>query len=403
MINIGHKIRTKTGYSGIVTDFIGRGGEGTTYKVKTSPGFNVLKVFHEKFDSRETEKRIKYLVDRKLGTVSSIFKAPTEFYKNKRDLGYCSSFAFGIPLDEYLEKPTGTFSDNVVMAITLAHGLCLLHERGIAHGDIHTNNFIVDNFRKVYRLYFIDLDNYHSAQAPKPRMVGNLLYIAPELRQSCKTKAKVYPNILSDLYSAGLIMHELLLMRFPEYIVRKLALDYEEDIDDIDFGDGEKSGFSENILNPELRRLLRRALSDNPSKRPYMQEWLDTLLDAFNKIHQCNECGAPFVNDSSKFRCPTCLKVLPSLKLVISGGPSIRLDRASINIGREEIGSSMVSNNHATIERTGCETYIIPQGVNGTYRWEKKKWCQLKNHEKQILKPGERLIFADIESIVVED
>ncbi len=152
MINIGHKIRTKTGNTGIVTDFISRGGEGTTYKVKTSPGFNVLKVFHEKFDRRETEKRIKYLVDRKLGTVSTIFKAPTDFYKNKHDLGYCSSFSYGISLDKYLEKPTCTFSDNVVLAITLAHGLCLLHERGIAHGEIHTSNFIVDNFRKVYKI-----------------------------------------------------------------------------------------------------------------------------------------------------------------------------------------------------------------------------------------------------------
>ena len=192
-------------------------------------------------------------------------------------------------------------------------------------------------------------------------------------------------------------------MRFPEPIVRKLAIDYEEVIDDIDFGDGKESGFSENILNPELRRLLRRALSDNPSDRPYMQEWLSVLLDAFNKIHQCNECGAPFVNDSSKFRCPTCLKDFPTLKIVITGGPSIRLDRASIEIGREEIGSSLVSNIHATIERAGCETYIIPKGINGTYRWEKNKWCQLDNYEKHVLQLGDRLLFVDIEAIIVED
>ena len=91
------------------------------------------------------------------------------------------------------------------------------------------------------------------------------------------------------------------------------------------------------------------------------------------------------------------------LNLVICEGPSIRLDKGSISVGRDEIGSSLVGNNHVLFQRTGCETYSIPQGVNGTYRWEKNKWCQLKNHEKHLLKPGERLLFADIEAIIVKD
>ena len=109
------------------------------------------------------------------------------------------------------------------------------------------------------------------------------------------------------------------------------------------------------------------------------------------------------MNDSSKFRCPVCSRSFPALKLVITEGPIVRLDKSAISIGRDEIGSSLVSSNHALFERTGCETFIVPQGVNGTYRWDKKRWIQLKNSEKHLLKLGERLLFADIEAIIVED
>ncbi|MCD4657179.1 MAG: hypothetical protein K8S87_06505 [Planctomycetes bacterium] len=100
--------------------------------------------------------------------------------------------------------------------------------------------------------------------------------------------------------------------------------------------------------------MFRKALSDNPGE-------------------------SPFINDSSKIRCPVCLRDFPAMKLVICGITSIRLDKGSISVGRKEICSSLVSEIQVQFHRIGCETYIIPQGVNGTYRWEKKKWCQLRH------------------------
>jgi len=401
MVSIGCKVKTTTGKIGHITEFLGRGGEGSAYKIKTSTGYEALKIFHRSFDKKQTEKRLKYLVDNNLHLLSSIFKTPEEIYTNRDEIGYTASFAFGLSLDKYLEKPTGTFADNLVLAITLVYGLMLLHECGIAHGDLHPGNFIVDEFRKVHRLYFIDLDNFHSSNTPKPRMLGNLLYIAPELRLAQRANVRIYPNILCDLYSAGLIIHELLLMHYPENITRKLKEEYVGFVDDIDFGDSQQKGLQENILNPELRRLIHRALSDKPSERPFMHEWLSVLLDALEKIYQCDYCGMPFVNDSSKWRCTSCSREFPVLKLILNNGREIRLDKNGMSILGKHIGTGRDNSEWGTVQKFGCEVSLIP-GHNSVYYWGKDGWIRLKEHESFLLKNGGRFLFGNVEGKVVE-
>ena len=67
----------------------------------------------------------------------------------------------------------------------------------MVRGDLHPNNFIVDNFRRIYRLYFIDLDNYLSSVSLKPIMYWNLVYIASHVATD------LTPQLHSEFFMLG--------------------------------------------------------------------------------------------------------------------------------------------------------------------------------------------------------
>lgn len=153
------------------------------------------------------------------------------------------------------------------------------------------------------------------------------------------------------------------------------------------------------VLNADLARLFRSALSLEPLKRPSPEEWETELSRAFNAVYSCPVCGCPCVIDVSKVACPLCRRPFPYLTLRITGnGYTLPLALGATVIGRAQLGGSVkVSARHAVFRRVGPETWLESTGSNGTYRWNGSGWTKLPDRKPVLVQSGDRLRLGDVE------
>ena len=94
----------------------------------------------------------------------------------------------------------------------LVKGLCHIHENGIVHRDLKTENCLID---QDFNLRIIDfgLAKVASHREFGQQMVGTMRYMAPEIFES-RGADKAYKEPL-DMWSAGVIMYQLFGGCFP--------------------------------------------------------------------------------------------------------------------------------------------------------------------------------------------
>ncbi len=93
----------------------------------------------------------------------------------------------------------------------IASGLSYMHSQGVIHRDLRPGNILLDDNGGVY------LSDFGLAQSAEPldlpsdslHLVGSPAYIAPELIEGAGA------NHLSDIYSLGVILYEMLTGRLP--------------------------------------------------------------------------------------------------------------------------------------------------------------------------------------------
>jgi hypothetical protein len=243
-------------------------------------------------------------------------------------------------------------------------------------------------------------------------MVGQNLYLAPELRESLANKRPAVPDIFTDRFSLGVLMHEITLMRHVAAGADESEVEFQkamcsgrwlQDPAASDRLAGNQGGYPVEVLNADLARLFRCALSLNPAERPAPDTWQVQLASAFESVYCCPNCGCPCVVDVSKTACPLCRRPFPHLNLHISSiGRSISLMDGATVVGRVEVGGSMkTSSRHAIFRRIGPETWIEPRGTNGTYRWNGSGWTKLPDRRPLLVQNGDRLRFADVEAQLI--
>lgn len=404
----GQTLTMKRGTKVRVGPLMGAGGEGAVYDATNTRGSKrgALKAFTDSSPDRIV--RTKFLVERELCKLSRLFYAPTDWHVNGAVIHF-SPYAEGISLEEHLETPGNSFPENCKIAIALSHGLAILIEYGIAHGDIQLRNFKIIRTSSGLDLAVIDFDNFIAKDAPPPLSIGQEHMMAPELRAAYKAGRPVAPDEYSDRFAHAVLMHDLLL-------AKHVASGFDENPDRFDAcmlsgrwwhdpvlgksNEGKGGGYPTAILDADLARLFRRGLSLNREDRPTPQDWRDNLSRSIERIYVHPQCGGPVFADAGKRNCPFCGEPYRILKLVFPTlSRELPCDGARISLGRNLLLSPSVSADHAQIHRIGPLVRIESFGRNGSYRWTDGKWVPFQN---TFIEAGDRLRFADVEARVEE-
>ena len=116
----------------------------------------------------------------------------------------------GITLKQYMEKRGQlNWRESLHFITQIIRGLSHAHSRGIVHRDIKPQNIMVlrDGSVKVADFGIACLEN--AAQTLTQEALGSVHYISPEQARGDRTDAR------SDLYSAGVVLYEMLSGRLP--------------------------------------------------------------------------------------------------------------------------------------------------------------------------------------------
>ncbi|MEZ3500339.1 AAA family ATPase [Pantoea sp. KPR_PJ] len=115
-------------------------------------------------------------------------------------------------LADVLAEPPGTLADFLLLAARLCASLSRVHQQGLVHGDIKPAHLFLSDDGCV-QLGGFGLSILHNPlQQPRlPVAGGTLAYMSPE-----HTSRSTHPvSRVSDLYSMGIVLYELLTGRLP--------------------------------------------------------------------------------------------------------------------------------------------------------------------------------------------
>ncbi|MFA6431867.1 MAG: serine/threonine-protein kinase [Candidatus Margulisiibacteriota bacterium] len=208
----------------------------------------------------------------------------------------------GISLQDYIESSSfsaGLSSENLNLMRQLMEGLAAIHEQGVIHRDLKPGNALTDG--KTLKIIDFGLaklsDSTKAAALPEQNLTtdgsikGTPTYMAPET-----LSAGIY-ECSSDVYTAGLILFEIISRDNPFFLHNVIVLLMEEGkiaIDtpkenlnwDIVLGSFEnRTRFSRlkdtfvptslpenSVAEQRIKKLVVKMLSNNPSTRPSSQE-----------------------------------------------------------------------------------------------------------------------------------
>jgi len=179
----------------------------------------------------------------------------------------------GITLKQYMEKRGQlNWRESLHFITQIMRGLSHAHSRGIVHRDIKPQNIMVlrDGSVKVADFGIACLEN--SAQTLTQEALGSVHYISPEQAKGDRTDAR------SDIYSAGVVLYEMLAGRLPFEGDSPVSVAIQH-LSSIPLAPRE--------INPEIPEQLElicmKAMTADPEKRYYSAEAMIADLEAFRK------------------------------------------------------------------------------------------------------------------------
>ncbi len=233
-------------------------------------------------------------------------------------------------LRKYLVKSElGDFRSMLSISINLAHAIRRMHQAGLAHSDLSSNNVLIDP--QSGTCVVIDIDSLVVPGLFPPEVIGTTGYIAPEvletLELSINDPNRKLPSLYTDLHSLAVLIYEYLFLRHPLKGPKIYSTKSAEDDDYLTLGP--KATFIEHPtdhsnrpkdleytikdLGPELEKLFIRAFVDglhNPNERPTAMEWEKGLVKTWDMLHQCSNpnCSHKWfiLYDIKKPICPFC-------------------------------------------------------------------------------------------------
>ena len=194
-------------------ELIGRGGMANVYKAKCHRLNRMVAVKILKSDVAESADFRRRFRDESLAVAQLSHANIVSVYDVSRsdDLDYIvMELIDGITLKQYMERRGKMDWREALHFITqIMRGLSHAHSRGIIHRDIKPQNIMVlrDGSVKVADFGIACLAN--ASQTLTQEALGSVHYISPEQARGDRTDAR------SDIYSAGVVLYEMLTGRLP--------------------------------------------------------------------------------------------------------------------------------------------------------------------------------------------
>eukprot|EP00605_Chrysophyceae_sp_TOSAG23-4_P001553 GSChrysophyteH1.ASY1.ANO1.1702.1 assembled CDS len=184
-----------------------------------------------------------------------------ESFKENRSLMICMEYADGGDLENYLKNRRGKLlSENEVlhMFVQLVLAMKHVHDRKILHRDLKSQNvFLVSNGSKP----LVKLGDFGVSRVMDrtmdlaSTMVGTPYYMPPEICNNTKYNSKC------DVWSLGIILYELLALRYP-FDGRSIKDLYNN------ICNRSAPPVNSAYYSRELRETLTRMMEKRPNKRP---------------------------------------------------------------------------------------------------------------------------------------
>jgi|GEM_PF-2497940 len=388
------------------------GGEAEIYRAEDERGAPfAFKHFKRKTSRGDREQRTRFLVERSrlLRDCCPAIKAPIGLTTLQGRLGHIAPWAGDETLANRLEGPGLSMTDGLVFAIAFVQAVDVLLHHGVVLGDASLTNIVAHGDR----IGVVDLDNYQLTKAKNSAsaFAGQPNYLAPEIRTAVARGEPPTISEWSDRFAVAVVLHELILCKHPaagfdgDLDRFRLAMTsgqwpHDPDLPGPPSRDG-VGGYPATILNQPLRALFRRAFSLKPDQRPSAAEWRAALVDALNGQCYLHACGQPLFVDPSQRQCPHCGRAFSFQLLRGWTAEAFSLDAPETKIGRAQLGNHpMVSGEHAVFRRRGPLLELVSVGLNPTYRRSGNAWCKLPHGRPVLVNAGERLKFAEVETII---
>ncbi len=223
-----------------VKEIIGRGGMGVVYRAehRTRVGGVAIKILRRRLHSQEHWRRFKYEEEvlRQLrhpgiarllhGGLARIIRHTYDGTAEEERPYFVMEYVQGRPLTRYADEHELGALERLELFTRVCEAVEYAHHRGVVHRDLKPDNILVDETGqpKVLDFGIAEVQTFESSvvAGAKPRQfAGTLAYCSPEQRAS-----HGHPlTPASDVYTLGLIAHELLTGRLPRRRDGELMLD----------------------------------------------------------------------------------------------------------------------------------------------------------------------------------
>jgi serine/threonine protein kinase len=247
------------------------------YPLPSAPGSEKTKDFQRK-QCEEFEKHHTAIKDALKGKsvkggnlviTLDFFREDARFYKVTARVivaGVDISAISALPLDK-----------RIIVLLTVANSLKLLHQSDIVHGDLKPDNILINKTEAgMYVAKLIDFDSSYFSKKPPAEVVGDPVYYSPELGFYIEFPEKRNPRdlqIQSDIFALGLIYHQYLTGELPGYNTAKYKYAYAA------VSDGAKLAVND-AVPPKLRALLSVMLRKEYSRRPDISQIMFCLKES---------------------------------------------------------------------------------------------------------------------------
>ncbi|BCM70271.1 MULTISPECIES: protein kinase domain-containing protein [Streptomyces] len=310
MLDGGVRLAAENGDDVEILDFLGAGGQGEVYRVRTPHGERALKWYYPTLATAEQEAIVRELVTRDFA--DDRFLWPEAFVPAHRgSFGYL----MGLRPDRYKGLPA-LFRRQLRTSPRALLTACLytveayqaLHSRGIAYRDISWGNIFFDP--DTGDVLVCDNDNA-VVEGDASGISGTMEFMAPEL---VRADPGARPGTQSDLHSLAVLLFMLLMNHHPlkgrrelgihcldEAAERKLygrsplfVFDPADDANAPDPMEHATVLATWEAAAEKLRELFRRSFTiglRDPAARVRESEWRDALRAVLDAVVECASCG----------------------------------------------------------------------------------------------------------------